>query len=114
DTPQEMFGTTAERLMGVSAIVHCAAHTGFNEAESARIWNTNVGGAGNLVAVAKAAAPSARVVFVSTAAVVTGPRDTILTETAPFAGYANSYTKSKREAEGILTASGLDFVIARP
>jgi nucleoside-diphosphate-sugar epimerase len=114
DTEREMFGRTAARLAGITAIVHCAANTGFNEAESTRIWNTNVGGARNLVAVAKAAAPSARIVFVSTAAVVTEPLNTVLCETAAFAGYTNTYTKSKREAEGILRGSGLDAVVVRP
>ena len=114
DTAREMFGSTAERLAGITAIVHCAANTGFNEAESTNIWNTNVGGARNLVAAATAVAPSARVVFVSTAAVVTEPLDMALHETAPLAGYANTYTKSKREAEGIVKASGLDTVIVRP
>lgn len=114
DTALEMFGTSAERLAGISAIVHCAANTSFNESESTNIWNTNVGGARNLAAVAAAVAPAARIVFVSTAAVVTEPANAVLHETAPLAGYANTYTKSKREAEGIVKASGLDAVIVRP
>src|SRR5881398_1376025 len=34
DTAQELFGTTPDQFTGVTAIVHCAANTGFNEAES--------------------------------------------------------------------------------
>ena len=114
DTAREMFGTTVDRLAGITTIVHCAANTQFSELESETIWNTNVGGARHLVAAAKAVASTARVVFVSTAAVVTEPLGAVLAEDAPFAGYANAYTRSKREAEGIVKASGLDAVIVRP
>ena len=51
--------------------------------------------------------------FVSTASVVTAPSGCI-TEEAPFAGHENPYTQSKREAEAIALASGLDIVIVRP
>ena len=60
------------------------------------------------------ASPRARIVFVSTASVTTAPERTAITEEAPYAGHANTYSRSKREAEQLLMASGLDPVIVRP
>jgi nucleoside-diphosphate-sugar epimerase len=115
DTTEDLFGVTSmDPFTSVGAIVHCAANTSFEEGLIKSIWNTNVGGARNLVEVAKAAMPTARIVFVSTASVVTAPEGTCLEETAPLEGYSNTYTLSKREAESIVGASGLDTVILRP
>lgn len=114
DTTREMFGLTGAHLGSVETIVHCAANTQFGDREDGSVWDTNVGGARNLVAVARSAAPGARVVFVSTASVVTAPEGACFDEDAPLAGYANTYTRSKREAEAIVRGSGLDVLILRP
>jgi nucleoside-diphosphate-sugar epimerase len=114
DTTTEMFGAAPASLADLGAIIHCAANTSFEERTSDNILSTNVGGAQHLVRLARAAAPRARVVFVSTASVVTAPEGRCLDETAPPAGYSNTYTRSKREAEQIVSASGLDTVIVRP
>ena len=112
DTAREMFGTTQWSPGGIGAVVHCAADTKFSESES--VWHTNVAGARNLVALVRAVSPAARVVFVSTASVVTAPAGACLDEDAPYAGHANTYTRSKREAEAIVGVSRLDAVIVRP
>jgi nucleoside-diphosphate-sugar epimerase len=114
DTTRETFGLTAAALGGVHTVVHCAANTQFAEREQASVWETNVGGARHLVGVARAAAPGARIVFVSTAAVVTAPAGACLDEDAPLAGHANAYTRSKREAEALLRDSGTDVLVLRP
>lgn len=114
NTAEDMFGTSIGKLAGLGAIIHCAANTSFEERADEDIWRTNVGGARNLVGLARAAAPDARVVFISTAAVVTEPEGTCLHENARFQGYANAYTRSKREAEAIVRESGLDVVTLRP
>jgi nucleoside-diphosphate-sugar epimerase len=54
------------------------------------------------------------VLFISTASVVTAPSGKCVDEREPYAGYANTYTRSKREAELIVESSGLDMVIVRP
>lgn len=114
DSTQPWFGLDGASMAGVATIVHCAANTQFSEREDEYVWRTNVTGAEQLVALTHAAAPSARVVFVSTASVVTAPEGTLLDETAPFAGHTNTYTLSKRRAEDIVAGSGLDVVILRP
>jgi nucleoside-diphosphate-sugar epimerase len=45
---------------------------------------------------------------------VTAPTGSYLTEDAAFGGHENAYTVSKREAERIVTGSGLDAVVVRP
>jgi len=114
DTTRELFGAPAGRFADTRTIVHCAANTHFADREDEAVWTTNVTGAHTLVGVARAAARLARVVFVSTASVVTAPEGACLREDAPFAGYSNTYTRSKREAEAIVRRSGLDAVILRP
>jgi len=114
DTTADMFGASPESLQHLGAIIHCAANTSFEERTSDNILSTNVGGAQQLVRLARAAAPRARIVFVSTASVVTSPENTCLDESAPCEGYSNTYTRSKREAEQIISDSGLDTVILRP
>lgn len=114
DCQLEAFGSTGGGRPDIATIIHCAANTSFSERERPDIWATNVGGATNLIALARAAAPSARILFVSTASVVTAPTGECLPEDADFAGYENAYTQSKREAERLLTMSGLDVVILRP
>jgi nucleoside-diphosphate-sugar epimerase len=114
DTTRQMFGLTAERVSRVATIVHCAANTQFADRESRSVWETNVGGAATLVAVARRAASGARVVFVSTASVVTAPAGACFGEDARPAGHANAYTRSKREAEAIVRGSGLDVLVLRP
>jgi nucleoside-diphosphate-sugar epimerase len=114
DTTQEMFGLAGEEVGSVETIVHCAANTQFADREDRSVWDTNVGGARNLVAVARSAAPGARVVFVSTASVVTAPAGACFDEDAPLAGHANTYTRSKREAEAIVRGSGKDVLVLRP
>jgi nucleoside-diphosphate-sugar epimerase len=114
DCQLDAFGSNGAGHSGVATIIHCAANTSFSERERDDIWATNVGGATNLIALARAAAPDARIVFVSTASVVTAPTGECLPEDAAFAGYENAYTESKREAERLLATSGLDVIILRP
>lgn len=114
DSTREDFGAGGGVAAGVRTIIHCAANTSFSETQCENIWATNVGGARHLMAVARRAAPQARVVFVSTASVVTAPEGACLSEDLAFAGHENAYTRSKREAERIAAASGLDVVIVRP
>jgi nucleoside-diphosphate-sugar epimerase len=114
DSTQELFGASAADLAGVRTIIHCAANTQFSEREDDRVWRTNVEGARNLVALARSVSPSPRIIFVSTASVVTAPEASYLAEDAPYGGHANTYTRSKREAEAIVRDSGLDAVILRP
>jgi nucleoside-diphosphate-sugar epimerase len=114
DSMQELFGVSPADLAGVRTIIHCAANTQFAEREDDRVWRTNVDGARNLVALARLVSPSPRIIFVSTASVVTAPEASCLAEDTPYGGHANTYTRSKREAEAIIRDSGLDAVILRP
>ena len=48
------------------------------------------------------------------ASVTTAPERTCIDEEAPYAGHANTYSRSKRRAEAIIRGSGLEIVIVRP
>ena len=101
-------------LAGVHRIIHGAANTQFSRRQDEKVWNTNVSGARNLVEIGRTLAPGARILFVSTASVTTAPERSCIDEDAPFAGHANTYSRSKRRAEAIVRKSGLDVVIVRP
>ena len=114
DTAQPMFGLPPAALTGVQRIVHGAANTQFSKGQDEQVWRTNVSGARNLVDVARGLPTQARILFISTASVTTAPERSCIDEGAPFAGHANTYSRSKRKAEAIVRNSGLEVVIVRP
>jgi len=114
NTAEPMFGMTPGGLTGICRIIHSAANTQFSPRQDEKVWTTNVSGARNLVEVGRRLAPGARIVFISTASVTTAPERSCIDEDAPFAGHANTYSRSKRKAEAIVRKSGLDAVIVRP
>ena len=114
DTTQPMFGLRGDDLVGVNRVIHGAANTQFSSRQDQSVWNTNVSGARHLVKMARVLPQGSRVLFISTASVTTAPERSYIEEDAPFAGHANTYSRSKREAEAIITDSGLDIVIVRP
>ena len=114
DTAQPMFGLTESALAGVHRVIHGAANTQFSRQHDEQVWNTNVSGARHLVELGHALPRGTRILFISTASVTTAPERTCIDEEAPFAGHANTYSRSKREAEAILRESGLGIVIVRP
>ncbi len=93
-------------------IVHCAASLTF-DAPYEELEAINVRGTGNVIALAHA--HGAALLHVSTA-YVCGLRDGSIGETpcAPGTVFANSYERSKAEAEALVQASGLAWCIARP
>ena len=114
DSTLDEFGCGKSLLAGVSTIIHCAANTSFSKADRDSIHDTNIGGAKTLVELVSKSAPQTRIFLVSTASVVTGPNGARVDESARFEGYENDYTRSKREAEAIVSRSRLDVVILRP
>ena len=104
----------SRRLVAAPTIVvHCAADVVFSRSlDDAR--RTNVEGTRHVLELASSF-PHARVVFVSTAFAVgrrTGP--VVDDDRATSAGWVNAYEQSKHEAEELVRASGLEYVIARP
>ena len=95
-----------------AGIIHCAANTSFTDEEGC--WSTNVGGMESVLRLAKRFRDAPRILHLSTASVVTAPTNSTLREEEAFAGFRNAYTRSKREAERRLRASGLAAVILRP
>jgi len=114
DTAQPMFGLRCEDLAGVRRVIHAAANTQFSSRQDQSVWNTNVSGARHLVKITRVLPHGSRVLFISTASVTTAPERSCIDEEAPFAGHANTYSRSKRQAEAIVSESGLDIVIVRP
>lgn len=105
-------GLPATALDRVSAILHCAGETSFNDDQAC--WRTNVGAAERLIELGRVLKNPPRIYFMSTASVCMRPTGSVLAEGTPFGGFANGYTRSKRQAEGLLEESGLDVVILRP
>ncbi len=104
----------ARRLTAnTTTVIHSAADVVFSRslAEARRV---NVEGTRHVLELASAF-PRARVVFVSTAFAV-GRRTGQISDDdrATDAGWMNAYEQSKHEAEELVRASGLDYVIARP
>ncbi len=105
------FGLKASVLQSADVILHSAASTSFKP--DAGVYPVNIKAAGNFVGILKSLKPSQRGFFVGTAAVTMEPRG-VITEDMPFAGYANDYIRSKRDAETLLRASCAPFVSLRP
>ena len=92
-------------------IVHCAALTRFDaEPELARA--VNVGGTGEVVALAEAG--GARLLHVSTAYVNGTESGAVMEATPTDELFNNAYERSKAAGEAVVRASGVPAVIARP
>lgn len=103
-----------------NAIVHLAAISLVPEAEAdpARAFRVNLAGARNVLAAAERAAPDARVLLVTTAALYGSAAlgSAGFDESAPLRP-ATAYARSKASADllgGVFAARGLDVVRARP
>ncbi len=111
DVTEPGFGLSNTVLRSADVVLHSAANTSFKP--GAGVYPVNIKAAGNFAAILKGLGPSQRGFFVGTAAVTTAPRG-VITEDQPFAGYANDYITSKRDAEILLRAAGSPFVSLRP
>ena len=111
DTEAPDFGLKASVLQSANVILHSAANTSFKS--DAGVYPINIKAATNFAGILKNLKPSQRGFFVGTAAVTMEPRG-VITEDMAFAGYANDYIRSKRDAETLLRASGAPFVSLRP
>ena len=105
------FGLKASVLQSADVVLHSAANTSFKP--DAGVYPINIKAATNFGGILKNLRPSQRGFFVGTAAVTMEPRG-LITESMPFAGYANDYIRSKRDAETLLRAIGVPFVSLRP
>lgn len=105
------FGLADSVLRSADVILHSAASTSFKP--DAGVYPINIKAATNFGGILKNLTPSQRGFFVGTAAVTMEPRG-VITEDMPFAGYANDYIRSKRDAETLLRANGAPFVSLRP
>ena len=105
------FGLSAAVIQAADVILHSAASTSFKP--DAGVYPINIKAAENFAGILTTLKPSQRGFFVGTAAVTTEPRG-VITEDMPFAGYANDYIRSKRDAEKLLRATGAPFVSLRP
>ncbi len=115
DIEAPRFGLGQDVIDSADVVLHSAASTSFKP--SAGVYPINLKAAEQFAGILKTLRPSQRGFFVGTAAVTTEaptePRG-IITEDMAFAGYANDYIRSKRDAETLLRATGLPFVSLRP
>ncbi len=103
---------SAHLASGVDLVIHCAALTRF-DLEKADYRATNVEGTRRALELARR--NGAGFMHVSTAYVCGGRTGPVLEDDAlPTGGFTNGYEASKAEAEGLVRASGVPFVIARP
>ena len=105
------------RAAAPDSVLHLAAIASVADAwrQPGIVHDVNVGGTRNLLAAVAEAAPSARVLLVSSAEVygAVPESDQPIGEDAPLRPIS-PYAESKVEAEAVARASGLDTVIARP
>ena len=111
DIEQPHFGLSDAVIASADVVLHSAASTSFKP--DAGVYPINLKAAQNFAGILQRLTPSQRGFFVGTAAVTTEPRG-VITEDLPFAGYANDYIRSKRDAETLLRACGAPFVSLRP
>ncbi|MBC7719056.1 MAG: SDR family oxidoreductase [Chitinophagaceae bacterium] len=111
DIEQPRFGLSDAVIASADVVLHSAASTSFKP--DAGVYPINLKAAQNFAGILQRLTPSQRGFFVGTAAVTTEPRG-VITEDLPFAGYANDYIRSKRDAETLLRACGAPFVSLRP
>ena len=111
DVTEPNFGLSAAVVQSADVVLHSAANTSFKP--GAGVYPINIKAAGQFAAILQSLSPSQRGFFVGTAAVTTAPRG-VITEDQPFAGYANDYITSTRDAETLLRAGGAPFVSLRP
>jgi nucleoside-diphosphate-sugar epimerase len=111
DVTEPNFGLSDAVIQSADVVLHSAANTSFRP--GAGVYPINLKAATRFAAILKSLRPSQRGFFVGTAAVTTAPRG-VITEDQPFAGYANDYIASKRDAETLLRAGGAPFVSLRP
>lgn len=111
DVTAPQFGLSDAVINTADVVLHSAANTSFKP--GAGVYPINIKAATEFAGILKSLRPSQRGFFVGTAAVTTEPRG-VITEDMAFAGYANDYIRSKRDAETLLRASGAPFVSLRP
>ncbi len=97
----------------ISHVIHCAADTGLQKSRE-ELWRTNVEGTRQVVRMAESLPHLQRFTYVSTA-YVCGTQSGLIMEDAPLSTHFYSlYEQSKAEAESIVRASALPFIVCRP
>ena len=97
----------------ITHVIHCAAETGLQKSHE-ELWNINVDGTRHVVRMAEQLPHLQRFTYVSTA-YVAGIQSGIITEEAPLSTqFYSQYEQSKAEAEKIVRASTLPYIICRP
>jgi nucleoside-diphosphate-sugar epimerase len=102
-------------LSGVSEVWHIAASTSFDEREKEAIYQGNVVGTQNALALSESLPKLENFFYISTAYVAglnAGP--VAEDEMPPCVGFRNTYEASKWEAEKTVRESGLPFTVFRP
>ena len=102
-------------LASVNEVWHMAASTSFDDRERAAIYQSNVVGTQNVLAVARDLTQLDRFVYVSTAYVAgTAPGPIAEDELPSGGGFRNAYEATKWEAERTVRESRLPYTIFRP
>lgn len=105
---------TLQKLMEtVTLVIHAGAEIGFDRSR-AELERTNVEGTRNMIALAQRMPHLKRFVHISTAYVAGRKKGRIMEGELPEEGFSSLYEQSKAEAESLLRASGLPWIICRP
>ena len=97
----------------VTHVIHCAAETGLQKSRE-QLWNINVEGTRRMVSLSERLPQLQRFTYVSTA-YVCGTQHGRMMEDAPLTDrFYSLYEQSKAEAETIVRASSLPYMVCRP
>lgn len=97
----------------VTLVIHSGAEIGFQK-DGAALEKTNCEGTANVIRFAKELSRLERFVHISTAYVSGQNTGRIMEDASVGTEFSSIYEKSKAEAEALVRASGLPFVICRP
>ena len=107
---QSIIEATAARIGSLDAVIHCAAHISYDDADS-RLMAVNVVGTQNIITLAKRHGVS-KLIYCSSLPVIGAPIMWPITEKHPLAP-TTMYHVSKLAGEYVVKASGIKSVILR-
>jgi hypothetical protein len=111
DCTLPQFGWEGASWSEMDVLIHCGARTDFVHPKT---YSENMASTEAFLEILNQKNFTGRAFYVSSAAVVSSPRGSVIQETSRWCGTENPYLRSKRESEEKIRASGHGVTIVRP